>query len=234
MFSFDKSVVHFLNSYMGLSVSFDQGMVYLSDANLLKLTPMILVLWGFWFKKQNNDLQLRNRILQGLFGCVIAMFMARGLSLLLPFRVRPIHNSELALQIPDTLSRGLLDGWNSLPSDHAALAFAVATVIFLICRVWGTWAFIHAALIICFPRAYLGLHYLTDLSAGALVGILSIYLTMRVINTTKIADFFLAIEKSKPAVFYIAGLLLASQMMQMFNGVRGFASIVATVYRGHL
>jgi undecaprenyl-diphosphatase len=234
MLSFDISTAKFLNGFVGSSVSFDHGMVYLSDSNLFKLTPLILVLWGFWFKKQDNNQELKCLILRGLIGCLAAMFLARALALLLPFRVRPIYNPELALRIPDTLPHGLLDGWNSLPSDHAALAFAIATVIFLIHRAWGVWALLHATFIICFPRAYLGLHYPTDLFVGALVGIFSSYISMRVINTSKLVDFFLSFERTRPAAFYVAALFVASQIMQMFNGIRSLGSIVAGMLRPHL
>ena len=234
MLSFDISAVNFINSYIGSSVSFDESIVYLSDAHLFKLTPMILVLWGFWFKKIDNSQQLKQLILHGLIGCVFAMFLARILALLLPFRVRPIYNSELALRIPETLSPGILDGWSSLPSDHAALAFAVATVIFLIHRGWGVWAFLHAIFVICLPRAYLGLHYPTDLFVGALVGMTCSYFAMRVIKTTKIVDFFLSLEKSRPSTFYVAALFVASQLMQMFNSIRGFGNIVLAIFRSHL
>lgn len=234
MLSHDISIANFLNGLVGSSVSFDNAMVYLSDSNLFKLTPMILILWGFWFKKQDNNQELKRLILRGLIGCMFAMVLARALALVLPFRVRPIHNPELALRIPAMLERGLLDGWSSLPSDHAALAFAIATVIFLIHRAWGAWALLHATLIICFPRAYLGLHYPTDLFVGALVGIFCSYFSMRVINTNKLVDFFLSFERTRPAAFYVAALFVASQIMQMFNGIRGFGSIVAGMLRPHL
>jgi undecaprenyl-diphosphatase len=229
MLSFDISVLHFLNGYVGASSRFDRSMVYLTGPSLLKLTPMILVLCGFWFTRQGNVTQIRKSILQGIVGCAIAMFLARGLALLLPFRVRPLLNPQLEVHIPDTLSRGVLDGWSSLPSDHAALAFAMATVILLIHRAWGIFAFLHAAIIICLPRAYLGLHYSTDLLVGALVGISSSYFSMRIIGGTRIANLCLDLENTRPAFFYVAALLLASQMMQMFDGIRGLASIAASV-----
>jgi hypothetical protein len=61
----------------------------------------------------------------------------------------------------------LLSGWSSFPSDHACLFFALATGLCLISPVIGGLALLHASLIVSLPRIYLGLHYPTDVLAGA-------------------------------------------------------------------
>jgi undecaprenyl-diphosphatase len=59
---------------------------------------------------------------------------------------------------------------NSFPSDHAALAFALATVIYLQNRRWGIYAYVFAGLI-GFGRILVGVHYPGDVIVGAAIGI---------------------------------------------------------------
>lgn len=63
-----------------------------------------------------------------------------------------------------------LTSW-SFPSGHTSSAFASATAIFAGNKKWGTAALVFAALM-GFTRIYLGVHFCTDVLAGALVGII--------------------------------------------------------------
>lgn len=60
----------------------------------------------------------------------------------------------------------------SFPSGHTASSFAAATVFFRnLPKKWGTLAIVLAGLI-GFSRMYLGVHYPTDVLAGATIGVL--------------------------------------------------------------
>ena len=116
---------------------------------------------------------LRNRLVLLLGACLVALSIGRLLQLCLPFRHRPILTPELGLRIPPELSPHLFEGWSSFPSDHAALFFAFSTGIYLIAPSLGLLATAHTIGMICFPRLYLGLHFATDLLAGAFIGVAS-------------------------------------------------------------
>lgn len=58
----------------------------------------------------------------------------------------------------------------SFPSGHTAASFAAATAIYAIHKKWGIAAYIFAA-VMGFSRLYLGVHFPTDVLAGAMVGI---------------------------------------------------------------
>ena len=60
----------------------------------------------------------------------------------------------------------------SFPSGHTAASFAAATAIYAIDKRWGIAAYIYAA-VMGFSRLYLGVHFPTDVLAGAVVGIVA-------------------------------------------------------------
>jgi undecaprenyl-diphosphatase len=55
------------------------------------------------------------------------------------------------------------------PSDHATAAFAIATAIFLRKRGWGIFALV-AATVLSVGRVAIGIHYPSDVLAGAALG----------------------------------------------------------------
>lgn len=231
MLPFDLPILHALNQYVGISAAVDDFIIYVANDYLVKLTPMILVICGFWFMKPKDGVSHKPAIVNGLLACFITMAAARGLSRVLPFRVRPLHNPELGLQIPATMAREILDGWSSLPSDHAALSFAIATVICMLHRRWGLWALFHAAVVLCLPRAYLSLHYPSDLLAGALVGVATVCIMMRMAKNNPVTRYLVQAEVSHPALFYIGFVFLLSEMMQMFDPLRkAYAYLGPMVY----
>jgi undecaprenyl-diphosphatase len=74
------------------------------------------------------------------------------------------------------------EGW-SFPSMHAALAFAAATSIVLHRRSLG-WLALAIAALVAIARVYLGVHYWSDVIAGAILGSAVAY------ATDKAFDFF--------------------------------------------
>lgn len=60
----------------------------------------------------------------------------------------------------------------SFPSGHTSASFAAATALYAINRRWGVAAYILAALI-GLSRLYLGVHFPTDVLAGAFFGVLA-------------------------------------------------------------
>lgn len=226
MLEFDIAILNLLNSQIGKSPMLDSVAVYLSGASLFKAAPMVFLLWGIWFSRSADQQQRRRDVILVFLGSFVALATARLLALLLPFRVRPLHNPDLLLQIPEGMERGLLETWSSLPSDHAALAFALATGILLIHRGFGVLALLHATLVVCLPRAYLSLHYPSDLVVGAIVGTAVAWIALRMANTHALTARVMRFEKLQPAAFYILFFFIASQMLEMFDGTRGLASLL--------
>ena len=171
MNSFDFEIITWLNQFSQHSDTFDKFVGILSVNHLVKGGVLAMLLWWAWFKTGETHAHNREKITSTLFSCVFGFMLARALALTLPFRLRPRHNPNLPFSLPEGADPTLLDGWSSFPSDHAVLFFALSTGLFFISKRAGVFAFVYTTVMIALPRVYLGLHYPTDILAGAVVGI---------------------------------------------------------------
>lgn len=83
---------------------------------------------------------------------------------LLVAQERPCRNV-----LPDPQCPGV-GNW-SFPSNHATIAFAVATAVVLVLTRWWTWIAFLAALVAASSRVVDGVHLPHDVLAGAVLGI---------------------------------------------------------------
>lgn len=222
----DYPVLDFFNRFARQSLQFDNFVLLISDNALLKGGIIMALFWWAWFDRENFKGIQKNRehIIGTILVSSVAVIGVRILALLLPFRLRPIHNPELALQFP--LEKEFLEGWSSFPSDHAVLFFTLATGLFFVSRTVGAIALIHAVFIISLPRIYLGLHYPTDILAGAFLGIgISLWTNQKKISHT-IAEFPLKLSAKNPGLFYSCFFLISFEIAEMFNSLRNIAKII--------
>jgi undecaprenyl-diphosphatase len=111
-------------------------------------------------------LLLYTRDAKTIIRAFIAAILALGVSDVLKgviARPRPFIAGD-ALLIGDAP----MDEW-SLPSKHASISLSLATNILLSRRVLG-WISLAAAALISYSRVYLGVHYWSDVIAGAILG----------------------------------------------------------------
>lgn len=212
-----------LNTYVGLSPSFDNAIFYLLDFNIIKMLPLMIILVYFWFKS-NNRLIVRRNIIKGILGSFIAMFIARVLAKTLPFRLRPLIDPDLHLITPDIMQSVWYENMSSFPSDHATLGFALATTVLFIHFKWGIAAFLHVLLLICLPRIYLSLHFPTDILCGAAIGIGVTYATIKMKISNPLISLVLLMTFKFPKSFYLFATALLIEFATMFKVVRVFVT----------
>ena len=71
--------------------------------------------------------------------------------------------------------------FRSFPSGHAAIFFAVAMAVYFYNKKLGIWFFI-AAIIIGVARIFVGVHWPSDVLAGAMIGIISGIIVNKIIH----------------------------------------------------
>ena len=219
----EYELIKSLNTYVGTSPNFDNVIYYLSGFNLFKMSPMILFLIWLWYKNTKN-LLLRQNIIKGILGSFIAMFFARILAKTLPFRLRPINDPDLHLNIPEIMNPNFMDHMSSFPSDHATLGFALASTVIFIHYKWGIAAFLHVLILICLPRIYLSLHFPSDILCGAALGIGVTYATLKLEMFKPLTKTVLVINDKYPKSFNLFAAAIAFEFATMFGALRGFVT----------
>ncbi len=228
---FDVGITTFLNQFSQHSRLLDTAVSFLAANHLFKGGVLAVIIWWAWFKTDEQKPAHRQHILATLCSCVVAMAVARVLALTLPFRLRPLHQESLHLLLPYGMEPATLDGWSSFPSDHATLFFALAAGLCLVNRKVGILALLYTAVFIALPRVYLGLHYPTDIIAGALIGIIVALAGNKLLAHGKYLQAIESWAQAKPHLFYPLLFLFTYQIADMFNGSRGVIKLAVTLFR---
>lgn len=161
----------------------DQQLLLLGNsfhtAFLDKIVPYLTLPWvwmplfAWWIFEIYKIYKLKIALV--LVFVVVLLFAADSSSVFIKDsvkRYRPTHNTELMdkIHVVDEY-RG---GQYGYVSSHAANSFAVAFFLFLLLEAsstkWLKLSFFLWALIMCYTRIYLGVHYPFDLFSGALLG----------------------------------------------------------------
>jgi len=155
------SVLHTLNNFLyhhdGVE---DPLLVYINVSVALFVATLVLV---FLFANGERMRAWRRAALAAVLSAGVALAIAKVISELVdrarPFVVDP-HGVHL-------FSSHAADP--GFPSDHATGAFAVAMAIYLRNRLWGTVALVAAA-VLSVGRVAIGVHFPSDVLAGAVLG----------------------------------------------------------------
>lgn len=170
----DYYLFQLLNQWAGQWPCLDDLAIFLAQ-DLPYFLVGFLFIWLFW------DFLFRRLIFKQTAKMVVWAFAAALFSRLviveiirwLFFRPRPFV-SHAVNQLIDYSKSG------SFPSGHAAFFFGLATAVFLFSKKESPRSgfqrlisiiFLLAGLLICLARVFAGLHYPSDVLAGALIGI---------------------------------------------------------------
>jgi len=165
----EYSIFEKINGLAGQNICLDSLAVFFAE-----YLGYILIFILFLFLLKNFK-KYRITVIKALGTAIFARFVIVELIRFIWYRPRPFidHNVNLILEHSPT---------SSFPSGHATFYFALATIVFLSFKklyprqrfLQGIGVFfLIAALTISIARVYAGLHWPSDILAGAIVGIFS-------------------------------------------------------------
>jgi undecaprenyl-diphosphatase len=229
----DNSIIAFLNEPSHRFIFVDKVMKTLVDWHTLKGSILLSVIWGLWFAYTNTQKKrvTRELIVSTLIACFFSLFIAQLLEhILLPFRIRPVFNPDIQFILPSGWDPRHYSGASCFPSDNATLFFTLATGLVFINRSIGATVSLYVLLIICLPRIYLGLHYPTDILAGAFLGV-GVSLLFHLKNVRcHVTKPFMRLMDERPGFFYACFFLASFQMGISFLDIRHIADHLSHLF----
>jgi membrane-associated phospholipid phosphatase len=217
MIQIDIAITKFVNSFAGQSHLFDRIVLEILQMNTFKMLPLVTLMVWLWFSNDPQGMR-RRFVFNGMAGGFIALVITRVVQNLGPHRPRPALSGEFEFVLP---TGGYTNDWSSFPSDTTGLAFAMVLGIWFASRKLGVLALFWAIFIIAFPRLYGGFHYVSDLVAGALIGMASTYAFAHVrAISDPLFDAMMRLAKDRKALFYALAFIVAYQTSTYFGDIR--------------
>ncbi len=224
---YDELIFGWFNQWNGRFDALDVFLKY-SEGVYVKALPFMLVVWALWFLPSSREERTatRERLIAVLLATLPIIAITRAFANFLPYSARPIHSEGVFVNLRAGQSRIELDGWNSMPSDHASLFIGLAVGILLVDRRFGVFALFWAVFAVSMPRIVSGFHWPSDILAGALIGggfaLVLVPLLTRVVRWARIVPFFQARE----ALGYPLLFLATFEIAQMFHATRAVVRLI--------
>jgi undecaprenyl-diphosphatase len=229
----DLAIMTFLTGFAGKSRMFDHFVNAVSRFDLFKGIALMCLFWFAWgVVKPNETLRDRDerheRLVSILIGSLLIGVLSRCLQLILHIHQRPML-ANLHLPFPK-FDAGIssLNTWNSFPSDHSMLFFALSTGLWTINRRLGIIAAIWSLIVIDLPRVYLGIHYPSDVVAGAVLGTICMVGFLR-LPLARVNNAISAWRHQYPGVFMAIMFFATDEIAHLLNEIRQLVQSTAKV-----
>lgn len=224
----DDTIIMAVNGFVGRSPAVDSVIGLFTFNDVAKTMTIPILFLYLWFAPSARTRERRTALVATLGIAVAAIAVGRGLALTLPFRERPVR-SGLDLVMPAGFDGStVLDGWTSMPSDHAVLFFALAAAFWTIHRVAGAVMLAQALVSVALGRVYFGLHWPGDVAAGALVGVIVVLVAMpparALVTRSGVLDWGERHPQWGQPILFVA----LFQITTMFNSARGIVEGVVS------
>lgn len=173
----DQFILQWINGFAGRNLWLDTLGIIISEYLIIAL-PIIIFLVYFLTQKKNL-FPIFGKILLGLF----LVFCLNYLISEVVARPRPFIEDETIYQL-SKFSAKKTD--YSFPSYHSSIAFVFALIIFLDKKKFGIFLLI-SAFLIGLTRIFSGIHYPSDIFAGFLTALASVFILNYLVK--KFIDF---------------------------------------------
>jgi undecaprenyl-diphosphatase len=228
MNAFDYSILSWFTQISAHHPLLNRVVDTIDDSYFLKAGVLVTLCCWAWFR--NGELSEKNKdaretIICAMLACPVSILIARLATLTLPFRVRPLADTASGLHFYSSGSFTWMN-WSSFPSDHAIMFFTLTTCLFCISRALGWIALLQSMIMACLPRVYLGIHYPTDILAGAAIGVgIGLLAHQKAIRSFVARGPYLWMQKH-PGSFYAVSFLYLYEVSVLFNDFRNIAFAV--------
>ncbi|MGH6968201.1 MAG: phosphatase PAP2 family protein [Stellaceae bacterium] len=216
---FDTAVIQFFDLFADKSATFNVLVRDIGDSDLLKGGLFMVFFWWAWFGSKSDAVARRRYIVLSIIAALAVVLAARILQLTLPFHDRPLY-AAANFVMPVGVDPANLSHWSSLPSDHAALFFALSLAVWYEMRMLGYLAMVWTFVIVCLPRIYLGYHYASDIIAGAILGFVMMAAFQHYLHNWKLTERIVQWETGHRALFYGLAFFVTYETTILFYDVR--------------
>jgi membrane-associated phospholipid phosphatase len=225
----DYSTTTFANGFAGRSPLIDGFMLQVCFTYILTTVPLTALLVFLWDKNASDERRIR--LLAGAVAIGSSGLVCRILQIILPMiglgRTRPLYDPNLAALVhwPIGLSPHTLEAQSSWPSDSAAWLFGLALLIWLHGgKRLGVPALFLAALS-SLIRIPMGIHFLSDILCGAVIGTLMVLASQR-LPIPHVAFQIPKLQRKWPVAFCSAMFVVAYSLATFGADLRTLASTI--------
>ncbi len=223
----DAYVSTAINHWASCNEVINHAVYVAGQTDFLTGALMVALVYYCWFSHATAE--SRMRLLLGFGAVLVSGVASRLLQVSLPLRLRPMHAWDSGFNPLPGIDPALANYWGSFPSDHAALFFALVAVVWGQSRRLGLLAAC-SALFGVLPRIYLGLHYLSDVVAGAALGVGLVFMFGR-FGPRTLAHWALALQQRRPGLAYGVAFLMSFEVATLFEDVRQVGRGIPAVLR---
>ena len=240
MNALDSLAISLTGSLSQSSIFFNQLVVTISENDLFKGIPTMFSFFYLYHSATSDSNEAasdessaerrRRLLLKTLMGAFLALVLGRICQVALPFRPRPMNATDFVFLMPPGTEKKMGD-WSSFPSDHLALFASLATGYVLANRRFGLIYSLYVGVFIACPRIFLGLHYLTDVLVGSLMGCLCTLATQKLPVCESLAVKLDDFGTKYPGVFQAMMFFVCFEVATLFDSIRELGSFL---HKGHL
>jgi undecaprenyl-diphosphatase len=167
--SFDLVLFRLLNGWAGRDVALDATFIFGAQHLIWIMAALIVAYVAAAWRTDHFEGRVENAWHVAV--SVAIAFAAEQLIGFFWFRLRPFVALDGVTKLIEKSAEE-----KSFPSGHATAAFAIAFGLLVHNRRWG-WAMVAAAAWVAVSRVFVGVHYPSDVLAGAVVGGLAALVT---------------------------------------------------------
>ena len=213
---FDLNLSLWFNGFLRVH-AVESLVLIVQNNDLIKDAPIVAALWWAWFKGGPDERTNRERLFSVIVFSILSVFVARGLALILPFRVRPLNAELEGFRQLVGLGEHAFVKWSAFPSDNAVLFSCLVAGIWSVSRRLGVFSGAYFLVFVCLPRLIAGIHWPTDIIGGYVIGVALAWIALTPRVRVAIGGTGLHWLERAPGPMYAALFLLSFQIARLFD-----------------